>query len=146
MPWYEYSSRFSPAGTAALPMIRVQLRNGARSVLAFALVDSGADVSLFNADLAAALGLDRRSAQQHTNFGADGAGFTTLQWPDAPLELLFEGERIPFEGSFIELPNGATAINLLGRRDFFQRFVVQFWEAAELMNIDLSPDSPRPAV
>jgi hypothetical protein len=34
----------------------------------------------------------------------------------------------------------------MGRRDFFQRFIVQFWDAAELMNIDLSPDFPRPAV
>ncbi len=146
MPWYEYSSRFSPPGTSALPIIEIVLRHDARSVVASALVDSGADSSLFDADLAAALGLNRRSAQQHTNIGADGAEFTTLRWPDAPIELLFESEQIPFEGSFIAFPPGATRINLLGRGDFFQRFVVQFWEAAELLNIDLSPDFPRLAV
>jgi hypothetical protein len=30
----------------------------------------------------------------------------------------------------------------MGRRDFFANFIVQFWDARKLMNIDLPPDHP----
>ncbi len=36
-------------------------------------------------------------------------------------------------------------MNLLGRADFFARHIVQFWDAAELFNIDISPDFPNSA-
>jgi len=42
-------------------------------------------------------------------------------------------------------PAAGPPVNLLGRADFFKRYVVQFWEAADMMNIDTSPDNPRPA-
>jgi hypothetical protein len=42
-------------------------------------------------------------------------------------------------------PQNAVSINLLGRRDFFQRYIIQFWHAADMMNIDMSPDYSQPA-
>jgi hypothetical protein len=68
-----------------------------------------------------------------------------LRWPNAPLEIQFGRDRFPFKGVFLEFPPTADPVNLLGRRDFFQRYTIQFWDAAELMSIDTSPDYPQPA-
>jgi hypothetical protein len=108
-------------------------------------VDSGADFSLFDVKYADALGLDRAIADIGEVVGAGGSALQTYRW-SVPLEIQFETERIPFRGSFAAFPPGSDLLDLLGRRDFFQRFIVQFWDAAELLNIDLSPDFPRPAV
>lgn len=75
--------------------------------------------------------------------GADGNEVQTLKWPNMPLELQFEEDTFPFEGSFIDFPASVDGQNLLGRRDFFQRYIIQFWDAQSPMNIDVSPDFPH---
>jgi hypothetical protein len=129
-----------------LPLVAVGLRYGARRVRLRALIDSGADASLLDASHADALGLDRASAERIPSVGADGTAFKTLRWPYADLELEFGGESFPFRGAFFDVAPGSEFINLMGRADFFERFIVQFWDAAGLMNIDLSPDFVRPPV
>lgn len=140
MPWFEYSRT---AGSQAKPYVVVRLWHGAQSVQLLALVDSGADSSLLDASYADILGLDRGQAQVDSAVVASGGQTTVLRWPNAPLELQFENERFAFEGCFIDFPAGASPENLMGRRDFFQKFIVQFWDAQDLMNIDLSPDHAR---
>jgi hypothetical protein len=140
MPWYAYSV----VGGYPQPIVEVWLRYGGRSVPLLALVDSGADVSLLDVSLADMLGLDRATAVIQSSIGASGVAFATLEWPAASIEFEFDGVRFPFRGSFVDFPADADGMNLLGRGDFFQRFIVQFWDAAELMNIDLSPDFPHP--
>lgn len=107
-----------------------------------ALVDSGADASLLDIGYADLLGLDRNDAQQEQAVVAGGDSITVYRWPTGLLELQFENQRLPYEGDFVEFAN-ADSVNLLGRLDFFGRFIVQFWDAQQLMNIDLSPDFPR---
>ena len=140
MPWYEYS--VSPNGNR--PYVTVHLWHGNRRVNLIALVDSGADCSVMDVSYADAIGLDRTDAEVSDATVADGSTAHVYRWPNAHLEIQFENDRFPFEGGFIEFPAGADPENLLGRRDFFQRYIVQFWDAAELMNIDTSPDYPRP--
>ena len=141
MPWYEYS--VSPQG--GQPFLTVRLWHGSRQVNVIALVDSGADSSLMDASYAELLGLDRSEAVISEATTAGGTTARVLQWPNKVLEIQFEEDRFPFKGSFVEFPPDADPVNLLGRRDFFQRYIVQFWDAAEMMNIDTSPDYPRPA-
>jgi hypothetical protein len=143
MPWYEYSPG---GGGPSLPLVEIRLWLAGRSVRLVALVDSGADASLFDIDAADRLGLDRGIAAIASSIGASGVEFPTYRWPTLPLEIEFGSERFPFQGSFVEFPPGSDGVSLLGRADFFQKFIVQFWDAAGLMNIDLSPDFPRPAV
>jgi hypothetical protein len=140
MPWYEYSPR---GGGPSLPLVEIRLWLAGRSVRLVALVDSGADSSLFDADAADRLGLDRDIARIASSIGASGVTFSTYQWPTLPLEIEFESERFPFRGSFVDFPPDSDGVSLLGRADFFGKFIVQFWDAAGLMNIDLSPDFPR---
>jgi hypothetical protein len=139
MPWYEYSRH---GADPPLPLVEIQLRLGDRGIRLVALLDSGADVSLLDIRHAEALGLDRRNAVSEESVGADGSTFATYLWPDAQFLIEFEGERVPFRGSFTEFPPGSDTDNLLGRGDFFRRFIVQLWDAAGPMNIDLSPDFP----
>jgi hypothetical protein len=141
MPWYEYSAQ---TGGQPRPLAEIRLRRGDRNVRVVGFVDSGADFSVFDITIADTLGLDRSDAQLVENVGPGASSVPTYRWPDARLEIQFEGERFPFTGSFVPFPPGAEPLNLLGRRDFFRRFIVQFWDAAEMMNIDLSPDFPRP--
>ena len=63
-----------------------------------------------------------------------------MRWPDAKIELQFASQRFPFMGAFADFSVQADGENLLDRADFFQSFIVQFWESAQLMNIDLSPN------
>lgn len=143
MPWYDYSA---PAqGGRPRPLVSVRLLHGNQSVQLVALVDSGADRSLMDASYADVLGLDRAEAEQLEAATAGGTIARVLRWPNRPIELEFEGDRFPFDGLFVEFPENSDAVNLLGRADFFQRYIVQFWDAAEMMNIDTSPDYPRPA-
>jgi hypothetical protein len=65
-----------------------------------------------------------------------------LHWPNAKIELQFGNQRFPFRGAFADFSVQADGENLLGRADFFQLHIVQFWESARLMNIDLSPGLP----
>lgn len=140
MPWYEYTAH---GDDLFLPLLQVRLWHDDRDVRLFALVDSGADSSLFDLKYADALGLDRDDAVVEESIGASGLPFQTVRWPTTLIELQFGQERFAFNGSFIAFPPGTDTINLLGRDDFFQRFVVQFWDTARLLNIDLSPDFPR---
>lgn len=142
MPWYEYS--FLPGSTRPLPLIEVDLWNGATRVRFAALVDSGADLSVLDVSYADALGLDRTTAVRDQMTVAGGGQVDCLTWPGAPLEFEFAREKFPFEGAFVDVPPGSQALNLLGRKDFFSRYIVQFWDANEMLNIDLSPDYPRP--
>lgn len=140
MPWYEYS--VTPQGPQ--PLVFVVLWHGARRARVPALVDSGADTSAMDASYANVLGLDRADAVTSTTTVAGGGTATCLSWPNAPLEIQFGRDRFPFNGVFLEFPPGSDTINLLGRRDFFQRYIIQFWDAAKLMSIDTSPDYPQP--
>lgn len=96
-----------------------------------------------NASYAEVLGLDRADAATDLAIVANGDAVNCLRWPNAPLEIQFGRDRFPFNGHFLEFPPDADPVNLLGRRDFFQRYIIQFWDAAELMNIDTSPDYPQ---
>ena len=141
MPWYEYS-----AGNDGrpMPLAEVQLWYQEQHVRVVALVDSGADYSLFDVRYADALGLERDAATIDEAVGAGGVALRTYRWLAAPLEIQFEAERFPFRGSFAAFFPDSGLLDLLDRRDFFQPFIIQFWDAAELMNIDHSPDFPRP--
>jgi hypothetical protein len=138
VPWYEYS--VTPGGLK--PYVEVRLWNGNQSVRLLAIVDSGADTSFLDGSYADLLGLDRAQAVTTNVVVASGGSAQAMRWPNVPLELQFENERFPYLGMFADFPAGSDPENLMGRQDFFERFIIQFWDAQNLMCIDLSPDLP----
>jgi hypothetical protein len=144
VPWYEYSAA-ARGGRPSQPLVAVRLLHGSRQVQVVALIDSGADLSAMDASYAEVLGLDRAEAEESQVTTAGGTTARVLRWPNRQLELQFENDRFAFNGVFVEFPENSDPVNLLGRADFFQRYIVQFWDANEMMNIDASPDYPLPA-
>lgn len=143
MPWYEYSSL---GGKAPLPVVEVLLWHGARWIRLVALVDSGADSSLLDLDLALAIGLDEADAKKGKAITAGGGSMEVLWWPNVALELQFERDRFPFKGKFARFTPSSDGISLLGRADFFDRYLVTFWDSEGILNIDSSPDRVQPPV
>lgn len=141
MPWYRYSAL---PGKNIAPVVRIRLLHGVRQVQVLAIVDSGADSSLMDAGYAAVLGLDQANAKLSTSGVAGGGTLQCLSWPTAPVEIQFGHNRFPFVGQFAVFPANTDGDNLLGRSDFFQQYIVQFWEWAGMMNIDRAPQLPRP--
>ena len=141
MPWYEYSTSTGAGNTK--PYVTVHLWHGARKINVIALVDSGADTTMMDSSYADVLGLNKAEAIVDEGEMANGSPVRVFTWPDKPIEIQFENDRFPFKGGFVEFAAGAEPENLLGRDDFFQRYIVQFWDAAQMMNIDTSPDHPR---
>src|SRR6266571_3620515 len=141
MPWYEYSAA-AQEGRPSQPLVAVRLFHGNRQIQVVALVDSGADVSVMDASYAEVLGLDLAEAAESEVTTAGGTTARVLRWLSTPLEIQFENNRFPFKGVFVKFPEDSDPVNLLGRADFFERYIVQFWDAAELLNVDLSPDYP----
>ena len=143
MPWYRYSS---VSGLSPQPYVRFRLWRGPNRVEIAALVDSGADTSILDAGYAEFLGLDRAEAETEGAVTASGQVITYRRWPAADLEIDFAGRRFPYNGGFIDFPADSDPTNLLGRSDFFQQYIIQFWEAARLMSIDLAPQFSYPPI
>lgn len=143
MPWYEYSS---VGGEKPRPLVEVVLWHGSRRIRLAALVDSGADSSLLDLDLGLAVGLSPADAQKGQAVTAGGGMMEVLSWPKAKLELQFERDRFPFNGEFARFAPGDDGMSLLGRSDFFSRYIVSFWDAEGLLNIDPSPYFARPPI
>lgn len=122
----------SPAAPWLLkPHVKVRLSSGSKSVGVFALVDSGADASLFHASLAEVLGLDLKSGMEYRFFGIEGkpvlAYFHTVS-----LQLVGMPKGLDIAVAFTE-SDGVGA--LLGQADFFQYYKVTFERYKERMEI-----------
>ena len=104
------------------PAIPVRLFVGQASVVTEALLDTGASVSLFDAELAAALGLGWLSPQGRYGFDVIGVGGNVRRIPCLYVGLSVIGapDDLTFTSLFIGfVPHLATSVgNLLGRNLF----------------------------
>lgn len=103
------------------PMLHICLKNGRKSLNLRALVDSGASTSLFNIDVADALGIDLSSAQKRDYYGI---GERTIQGYVHPIKLNVGGfaRWITIDAGFIE----NDEMPLLGQAGFFDSYEVIF--------------------
>ena len=103
-------------------MIEVEIFGPEGSQKFNALIDSGADASLFNVQVAELLGFDLANARKENFTGISG---TTLCY-------FFENVKIKLEGQekFINIPVGFTDSNtvglLLGQDGFFDKNRIKF--------------------
>ncbi len=104
------------------PIIPVTLRHGNYEIRTEALVDSGASISTFQGDLAHVLGLALESGEK---IYLQGIGSRVLGYThEVQLQVGTEQMRcrIVFSNELI------SSVNLLGRADFFEHFLVSFDE------------------
>jgi len=113
------------------PVIPVRLFYRGTPFDVYALLDSGADVTLFHSSVARALGIDLATGRQVAFRGIAGdavAGyFHTIQ-----LQLIGSPEVIELEAGFTDAP-GVRAI--LGQTGFFEHYRITFDRSKELIEI-----------
>lgn len=115
------------------PIVPVTLRHGAREIRTEALIDSGASISTFQGDLAEPLGL---ALEQGEKIYLQGIGGRVLGYAHT-IQLQIGTEQISCKIVFSnEL---ISSVNLLGRVDFFEHFLVSFDERNRKVILKPSP-------
>ena len=103
------------------PIIKIQLKGPSGVLITEAYVDSGASISIFSIGIASDLGIDyKKGKTRHTMVG-DG-NFMAFYVFTLPVKL----GPFSFRAKIGFSPNLKAGINLIGQKDFFDRFVVTF--------------------
>lgn len=113
------------------PIIPVyaQSKNG-RLLKIFALVDSGADMSLMPKDLALLLGLNEKDTETGTTAGIGGE----IEVKKANFSFVIKNEHEKYDISLVTLVMQNTNLNvppILGRNGFFEQFHITFKQNEE---------------
>ncbi len=115
----------------ARPMIPIRLSLKAMKIETFALIDSGADQSLFNASFAHELLIDLEDGKKQT-FRGIGEGTVDVYLHTIKLQIIGSPEALEIEVGFTE-SSGVDAI--LGQADFFKHHKITFERYKERMEI-----------
>jgi hypothetical protein len=106
------------------PVIPIKLKNGSASIGYEVLVDSGADLCIFDAEIGEAIGIDIAKGRKEEVFGVGGkASFYYLH----KVEIEVGGWTYKIDAGF--MPNVAGRImpyRLVGQNGFFENFIVKF--------------------
>ena len=135
---FRYQKRLqslSPFAPLALkPFVAVDLSSKAHSTRIWALLDSGADVSMFHSSIARLLGINLTDGlkQHFTGITGDMEAY----FHEVDLKLVGLSEIITVAVAFGDL-EGVSAI--LGQADFFQHHQVTFERHQERMEINPAP-------
>jgi hypothetical protein len=112
----------------ARPMLVVRLHRPPHPPFqTLAIVDSGADTSVFHTSIATQLGIDLAMARRATTIGVGGRAPAYR----SAVDLEIEGIRFSVEVRFTSAIPSPVA--LLGRHDVFRRFRFGFDEQAQLL-------------
>jgi hypothetical protein len=117
------------------PLIPVRLSSKSRHTTALALLDSGADKSLFSIDYAKELGLDTEIGRAES-FGGIADEEVIAFFHLVELQIIGSNESLKLEVGFTDSP-GVSAI--LGQTDFFKHYKITFERAKERVEINPAP-------
>jgi hypothetical protein len=109
-------------GTFERPYAEIRVGHDGRSRRYMVLVDSGADINVFSAELAAILGIDLKGGEPLTIRGATGQSETFYVHP---ITVSIGDVTFTTTAAFADVPNLELA-GLAGQRGFFDRFDVSF--------------------
>jgi predicted aspartyl protease len=114
-----------------LPLVSVRLACNKEKVKLWALVDSGADFSVFNGDIAAILNIDLKKGKQIELMGLVGG--SAPAWVHQ-VNLEVEGLRsVNINVAFTE--SSMPELCLVGQRGFFDQFQIRFEPYKDLIEI-----------
>ena len=127
--------KYKRYGSTLRPVIEISLKNGEQSVRYEVLVDSGADICLFDADIGETIGIDIEKGKSMEVFGVGGkASIYYLH----PITIEVGGWPYKIEAGFMSNVAGRVmSYGLVGQKGFFDNFVVKFdllKEEVELKN------------
>jgi len=111
-------------GKTLRPVIPIKVKNGASEIGYQVLVDSGADLCLFDAQIGEILGIDVKSGQGREVFGVGGkASIYYLH----KITIEVGGWSYGIEAGFMPGVGGRTIPHgIVGQNGFFDLFIVKF--------------------
>lgn len=115
---------------AAYPVIKISLVYKNTKLTVDALVDSGANISIFAADVAESLGIDVESGKEVFLTGVGGRILGYEHFLN--VEIAEKRLRCPviFSQEFL------VSFNLIGRKGIFDKFTICFNEAKQVVEIE----------
>ena len=121
---FPYERQLDPHGPelrwTSRPIVRVKLSFGDRQLAVLALIDSGADVTLFHVSLAKALGIQVQTGREGRVFGISGERMP-IYYHTLRLQLEDSANAVDMEAGFVDSPSVGA---LLGQSGFFEHFRV----------------------
>ncbi len=109
-------------GTFERPYAEIRVGHGEHSRRYIVLVDSGADINVFSAELAVILGIDLERGEALTVRGATGQSETFYVHP---VTVSLGDVTFKTTAAFADVPHLELA-GLAGQRGFFDRFEISF--------------------
>lgn len=106
----------------ARPYIRIRVSGSKASRVGYALIDSGADRSLFNTQIAQIIGLDLTDSPSE-NFGGIEGGSIKAKLHMVSVQVIGMNEEVEILAGFTD-STGVSAI--LGQDGFFDNFRIKF--------------------
>jgi hypothetical protein len=115
---------YTKYGPIVRPVISVKLKWGDKELGYTVLVDSGADMCLFDAEIGKLIGIDIERGKKREVFGVGGkASFYFL----CPVQIEVGGWTYEIEAGFMpEVSGRVMPYGLVGQRGFFDNFIVKF--------------------
>jgi hypothetical protein len=111
-------------GKISRPVIGIRLKNGAQSLRYEVLIDSGADMCLFDAEIGEVLGIDVQSGKKEIVTGVGGKQ-SIYFWHKISIEV--GGWEYEIDAGFMPKVAGhAMPYGLVGQKGFFDIFIVKF--------------------
>ena len=104
------------------PMIPIKLSFGKGKIKTEALVDSGANISIFQKNIAEYLGI---KIEEGKSISLQGVGAKIRGYI---YQVILEVDRVKFSCKIVFSNKLTTSVNILGREDFFEHFEVTFNE------------------
>lgn len=135
---FKYSTVFEERSTIAKlsrrPVVEIDLFGPKGKItIANALVDSGADISIFNSAFAKAVGIDLgKPTRSFTGIGGPIAGYEK----EIEMQLRGDEKRIKILTAFTDSP---FVVALLGEEGFFDKYRIKFERDRD--NFEINPSS-----
>lgn len=112
------------------PIVPLRFHIGKTTIDSSALVDSGATVSIFRAEVALSLGLE---IEKGTEIYLGGVG-GHIKGYQHEIQIEVAGKK--FVCPIVFSQEYLVSFNLLGRQEFFKRFKITFEEKKNLLKLD----------
>ena len=106
------------------PVMPIKLKNGNRNIGYEVLVDSGADICIFNSEIGEAIDIDIKRGKQKEVFGVGGKS-SVYFLHDVEIEVGGWSYRI--EAGFMPNVSGnVMSYGVVGQKGFFNNFIIKF--------------------
>lgn len=120
--------------TTLRPVVPIKIKNEGNTVGYEVLVDSGADLCIFDAEIGEAIGIDVKSGKRHEVFGVGGK--SSIYFLHEEVEIEVGGHSYKIDAGFMHnVAGNVMPYGIVGQNGFFSIFVVKFDLKKEMVEL-----------